>query len=203
MIERPSMPSLHDARLISRELAWSCPGLLCGHGDSRRESRLAYRRPERPAAGARLVIHSSYERSCLDGAEGFRIMSDELYVYLTASIILATVLVGMLRKSFDPFAPHWLFLTGFAQVYVVQAITARDWALRVRGLELVTAANARALWALVWFLVVYYAGPGKILASLLPRPPAEWSPPLITFISPWMILWGLIFARALSRRRRR
>src|SRR3954454_17898483 len=46
-------------------------------------------------------------------------MSDENYVYLTGAVIGATVLVGMIRKSFDPFAPHWLFLTGFAQVYVV------------------------------------------------------------------------------------
>src|SRR3954471_20728998 len=121
-------------------------------------------------------------------------MSDEGYVYCTAAVIAATVILGVLRKSFDPFAPHWLFLTGFAQVYVVQAITDRDWAIRVRGLELVTAANARALWALLWFLLVYYAGPGRFVASLLPRPPAEWSPRLITFVSPWMVLWGLICA---------
>ena len=43
------------------------------------------------------------------------------------------MIVGVFRKSFDPFAPHWLFLTGFAQVYVVQAITAREWAIRIRG----------------------------------------------------------------------
>jgi hypothetical protein len=29
---------------------------------------------------------------------------------------------------------------------------------------------------------------------MLPKPPREWSPPLITFISPWLILWGLVCA---------
>src|SRR4051794_32611672 len=101
-------------------------------------------------------------------------MSDEGYVYATAGVILATVILGAMRRSFDPFAPHWLFLTGFAQVYVLQAITDRDWAIRVRGLELVTAANARALWALLWFLLVYYCGLGKFVAARLPRPPATW-----------------------------
>ena len=51
-------------------------------------------------------------------------MSDDGYVYATAAVILTTLIVGVFRKSFDPFAPHWLFLTGYAQVYVVQAITA-------------------------------------------------------------------------------
>jgi hypothetical protein len=121
-------------------------------------------------------------------------MSEEGYVYATAGVIAATVILGMLRKSFDPFAPHWLFLTGFAQVYVVQAVTAHDWAIRVRGVELVTAANARAFWALLWFLFVYQLGPWRFLASALPRPPGVWSAPLITFISPWLIIWGLICA---------
>lgn len=121
-------------------------------------------------------------------------MSDEGYVYTTAAVIAATLLIGMMRKSFDPFAPHWLFLTGYAQVYVVQATTDRDWAIRVRGLELVTAANARALWALLWFLLVYYCGIGKVLAGRLPRPPTAWSPPTIALLSPWLILMGLVGA---------
>ena len=52
----------------------------------------------------------------------------------------------------------------------------------------------RALWALLWFLLVYYCGPGRILAGLLPRPPSGWSAPVITFISPWLVVWGLICA---------
>src|SRR5438105_2230442 len=39
-------------------------------------------------------------------------MSDEGYVYATAAVILATLIIGVLRRSFDPFAPHCLFVTG-------------------------------------------------------------------------------------------
>ena len=39
----------------------------------------------------------------------------------------------VLRRRFDPFAPIWLFLVGYVQVYVVQAITYHEWATRVRG----------------------------------------------------------------------
>jgi hypothetical protein len=121
-------------------------------------------------------------------------MSAEFYIYMTAIVIVATVLLGMFRKSFDPFAPHWLFLAGYAQVYVVQALSYREWAIRIRGEELVTAATARALWALVWFLAVYYSGLGRRIAGWLPRPPAGWSPPLIASITPVLIGWGLICA---------
>jgi hypothetical protein len=121
-------------------------------------------------------------------------MSDDTYVFATAAVIIATVLLGVLGKSFDPFAPHWLFLTGYAHVYVIQAITARDWAIRIRGIELVTAAGERALWALLWFLLVYFLGPGKFLASCLPRPPSQWSTRVIAGFSPPLVLWGLVCA---------
>jgi hypothetical protein len=127
-------------------------------------------------------------------------MSDEGYIYATAGVILGTVLLGVVRKSFDPFAPHWMFLVGFAQVYVVQAITYHEWAVRIRGDELVTAANGRAFWALLWFLLVYSFGPGRFFSRMLPRPPGEWSSSLIASISPWMVLWGLICAGLLFGR---
>ena len=38
--------------------------------------------------------------------------------------------------------------------YVVQAISYHDYALRVRGVEVTTTANVRALWAIVWFFLV-------------------------------------------------
>jgi len=121
-------------------------------------------------------------------------MTSEGYIYALAAVIVGTVSLGVLRKSFDPFAPHWMFLTGYAHIYVVQALSYGEWAIRIRGIELVTAANARALWALVWFLLVYCGGPGRFLAARLPRPPGEWSAPVITFITPWMIVWGLVCA---------
>src|SRR3954447_26720258 len=99
-------------------------------------------------------------------------MNDQLLVYTIACVILALIAVQALRRRLDPFAPIWLFLVGFAQVYVVPAISYRDWALRVRGLVLVTAPNARALWALLWFLLVYHSGIGRAVAPRLPRPPA-------------------------------
>ena len=71
-------------------------------------------------------------------------MDDLLYVYATAALILGWGLVGICRKSFDPFNPLWLFLAGYFQIYVIQAISHRDYALRARGLDVTTQANARA-----------------------------------------------------------
>jgi hypothetical protein len=117
---------------------------------------------------------------------------DQYLVYAGAAVIAATVLTQAFRKTFDPFAPIWLFLAGWTQIYVVQAITCREYALRARGIDLTTAANARALWALLWFLLVYYVGPGRMLASKLPRPPANWSTTAVATLSPLMVIWGLI-----------
>jgi hypothetical protein len=117
---------------------------------------------------------------------------DLLLACTTGAVIVALVASQLLRKGFDPFAPVWLFLAGYTQVYVVQAISYREYALRVRGQELVTQANFRALWALVWFLLVYYSGLGKRVAARLPKAPAYWSAGVITTVAPFMFLWGLI-----------
>lgn len=119
-------------------------------------------------------------------------MIDQLYVYATAAVILGLVASQVFRRTFDPFAPIWLFLAGYGQVYVVQAISCREWALRVRGDDLVAQANGRALWALVWFLLVYFSGLGRILAARLPRAPASWSLGLNAVLCPALIFWGLI-----------
>jgi hypothetical protein len=121
-------------------------------------------------------------------------MNDQLSVYLTAGIIITYFLTSVLIRKFDPFAPIWLFLVGYLQVYVIQALSYRDWALAVRGDELVTAANSRALWALVWFLAVYHLGVSRWLATQLPSPPQHWSGLLVTGVSPVLILWGLYCA---------
>jgi hypothetical protein len=119
---------------------------------------------------------------------------DQLYVSLTAAVILGLVGVQVFRRGFDPFAPLWLFLAGFAQIYVVQAISYRDYSIRVRGEDLVTRANARVLCSLLWFVAVYYSGLGKVIAARLPRPPAHWSPALVVGVSPFLIAWGLVCA---------
>ncbi len=56
------------------------------------------------------------------------------------------------------------------------------------------AANFRALWAILWFLLVYQLGIGRKLAAVLPRPPRRWSPAAVALISPPLIVWGLFCA---------
>jgi len=126
-------------------------------------------------------------------------MDDRYFVFAAAGIILAYFLVNVIVRKFDPFAPVWLFLVGYVQVYIIQAASYHEWALRVRGQELVAAANFRALWALVWFLTVYHLGISPRLAPVLPRPPRGWSTVLIAGVSPLLILWGLYCAGVVIR----
>ena len=63
-------------------------------------------------------------------------MDDQYFVFATAGIILVYFLVNVVVRKFDPFAPVWLFLVGYVQVYIIQAVSYREWALRVRGQEL-------------------------------------------------------------------
>jgi hypothetical protein len=121
-------------------------------------------------------------------------MTDQEYVYATLAVMVAAFLWQVLTKRFDPFAPVWMFLAGYLQVYVIQAITLREWALNVRGIDLVAAANLRALWALVWFLAVYFSGVGKLVTAILPRPPEAWSDGLAVGLTPPLIGWGLYCA---------
>ncbi len=121
-------------------------------------------------------------------------MSDTGYVYATAATIACYFLWRVVRKRFDPFEPIWMFLTGYIHLYVVQPLSVREWALTIRGLDVVTAANQRALWALLWFLLVYHLVPAKRLARLAPPPPARWSAGIVWGISPILIAWGLVCA---------
>ncbi len=118
---------------------------------------------------------------------------DELtFTYATGGVIVLYFLGHLILRKFDPFAPIWLYLVGYIQVYIIQAINYHDWGVGVRGKELVAAANWRALWALGWLLAVYHLGPGKRIAAVLPSPPRSWSRPCVVLISPPLILWGLI-----------
>ena len=80
------------------------------------------------------------------------------YVYRHGRRHARLLPIQVVTRRFDPFAPIWLFLVGYFQVYVVQAISYHEWAVNVRGEELVALGELRALWALVWFLVVYHSG---------------------------------------------
>jgi hypothetical protein len=119
---------------------------------------------------------------------------DPLAVYLTAALILGLIVASVARRSFDPFAPVWLFLVGYFQLYVVQALSYREYALRVRGPEVTATANVRALWALAWFLLIYFAAPTRRLAARLPRPPRAWPTPVLAAFAPPLVLWGLFCA---------
>lgn len=116
---------------------------------------------------------------------------DQVYVALTAALIVLPLAWQVLRRRFDPFAPIWMFLVGYLQIYVLQATSLREWALDVRGPELVTAANQRATWALAWYLVVYFYGPGKLFARWTPRPPRAWSAPAVGAFCPFIAVVGL------------
>jgi hypothetical protein len=124
----------------------------------------------------------------------------ELYfVYASALMIVGLFAFQAITRRFDPFAPVWMFLVGFTQVYVIQPISYHEWAIRSRGIDLVTTANSRAFWALALYLVVYYFGPGRRWAVRLPSPPARWSAGLVTLISPLLIAWGLVCAGLVLR----
>jgi hypothetical protein len=123
---------------------------------------------------------------------------EELYfVYGTALVIVLYFIHQAVSRKFDPFAPIWLFLIGYLQVYVLQAVSFHSWAIGVRGKELVAAANFRSFWALIWFLLVYQFGPAPAAARMVPYPPRNWSPLFVGIISPPLILWGLYCANML------
>jgi hypothetical protein len=126
-------------------------------------------------------------------------MDEILLVYTTAAVILLYLFFQVARGRFDSFAPIWMFLVGYVHIYVIQALSYHDWAVGVRGKDLVWAANFRALWALLWFLTVYHLPAGKLIAGLLPGPPRSWSPKVVAAISPPLIIWGLFCAGLLIR----
>jgi hypothetical protein len=126
---------------------------------------------------------------------------EELYpVYAIGGIVAVYFLIQVIARRFDPFAPVWLFLVGYLQVYFIQSLSYHDWAIEVRGKELVAAANLRALWALIWFLAIYHLRLGRRIAPVLPRPPMSWSPLAVAILSPPLILWGLYCSGLISTR---
>ncbi|AMV35801.1 O-antigen polysaccharide polymerase Wzy [Planctomyces sp. SH-PL62] len=121
-------------------------------------------------------------------------MDDLQYVYATAGVMALYFAWQVATKRFDPFAPVWMFFVGYVQVYVIQPISYREWAVATRGEELVQWANLRALLALIWFLMVYHAGFGRLLARRLPASPRGWSVGTVTALSPILVVWGLYCA---------
>ncbi len=121
-------------------------------------------------------------------------MDDRYYIYGTAATIAAYFLWQVLSRRFDPFAPTWLYFVGYVQVYIIQAHSYHDWGVGIRGAEVVETANARALWALLWFLAVYHLGPARMLARRLPEAPRTWPTLPVAAASPVLIVWGLFCA---------
>ncbi len=121
-------------------------------------------------------------------------MSDQMWVLAILGLMFGVFAWQVVSKRFDPFAPVWMFMVGYVQIYVIQAITLRDWAIGVRGLDLVTAANFRAFWALAWYLIVFYTGLGRPISYCFPRPPQAWSSSIIMFMGPVLSVFGLFCA---------
>ena len=121
-------------------------------------------------------------------------MNELTPTYAIAALVLGTGVFHLVTRRFDPFAPIWLFLVGIFQLYVVQAISYHDWAVRVRGQDVVAGANLQALWGVAWMLAVYLLGPGRLLARILPEPPRRWSRTAVAAWSPVLFVWGLICA---------
>ena len=126
-------------------------------------------------------------------------MEELQFVYATIGLIVLYFLVQVVTRKLDPFTPVWLFLVGYLQVYVIQALSFHQWAIDVRGKDLVAAANFRSFWALLWFLCIYQLGLGRAVARVLPSPPRRWSPALIGVLSPPLIMWGLFCANMFAR----
>ena len=118
--------------------------------------------------------------------------SDQVPVLLTGGLISVLIFGSLFiwKSRFDPFAPVWLFLCGIMQIYVVQALMYRDWAIGLHGEQLVESANWRAFWATCLFLAVYQFGPGKWVAAKMPRSPVHWSMPALSVVVPVMLTWG-------------
>ena len=125
-------------------------------------------------------------------------MNELTYVYATAAVIAGYLVLEVARKRFDPFAPVWLFLVGYIQVYIIQALSYHDYALRVRGVDVTTTLNFRALWAICWFFLVYQLPIGKLFAAKLPKAPRAWSTGLIWSMTPVLVIWGLAAAFLVS-----
>ena len=86
-------------------------------------------------------------------------MDETHFVYLTGGVISLYFLYHVLTGRFDPFATVWLFLVGYVQVYVIQALSYHEWAIGIRGKEVVAAANFRAT-----------LGPGLVFGRLPTSP---------------------------------
>ncbi len=119
-------------------------------------------------------------------------MNELTWVYGTAALMAATFLVQLVRRTFDPFAPIWLFLVGYFQIGVLQACSYHEWAVEVRGEELVNDANFQAFWGLGVFLGFYFLGPGRLISKSLPRPPERWSLGPVHLLCPMLLVWGLL-----------
>ena len=111
-------------------------------------------------------------------------MEEIYYIYATAGLAVLYFIHQVVSRKFDPFAPVWLFLIGYLQVYVLQASAFTSGLSKSAARTWLAAANFRSFWALLWFLLVYQLGPARIAARILPSPPQNWSPLLAGYGQP-------------------
>lgn len=120
-------------------------------------------------------------------------------VYAMLAVLVGYFAIHVISRRFDAYAPVWLFLCGYLQVYMIQALSYHEWAVTVRGEDVVARANGRALWALLLFLAVYHCGIPSALARCFPEPPHRWKLSWICVLSPLLALWGMYCAAVLIR----
>ena len=126
---------------------------------------------------------------------------DELYyVYATAAVIVLYFLAHVITRKFDPFAPVWLFLVGYIQVYIIQAIELprmggrRPWQGSGDGGQFPSASGR---WCGSWRSTTWAsAGNGLVC---FPNRRGAGRRAQVAVISPPLILWGLFCAGMLLR----
>ena len=173
--------------------------LACRPAGLESEGHLEARSRDRATSAGLPVLEAVLRKAGFWNQRSGCLMDEVTWIYATASLMAGTFAVQVLTKKFDPFSPIWLFFVGYFQIYVIQALSYHDWAIRARGVELVTEANFRAFWALALFVGLYFFGPGKALCRLLPRPPTGWSTAAVLRWCPVLVVWGGLCAAFVMR----
>ena len=122
-------------------------------------------------------------------------MNELTYVYATAAVIVGVFAFQVLTRRFDPFAPIWLFLVGYAQVYVDPgdlATTTGRWASGASSWSPRRTSGRSGRWPGSWWSITS-ARAGRSRGSCRRRPGRGRSAPS-QLLSPVLIVWGLLCA---------
>ena len=122
-------------------------------------------------------------------------MDEQVLVIATPGSLLVYFLSHVFTRKFDPFAPVWLFLLGYAQVYVDSGAFLSRMGSGGPGQG---SGDGGELPGTVGDRLVPGRLPvrGRPVRSrrALPRPPGNWSPTVAAMLSPLLVVWGLFCA---------